>query len=125
MLTSRGLAAELHVSESTIRSYAQRGLIPFAETPGGHRRYDLDDVRSVLNRAKSHELKPLSGAEEEPRLASRASAPLRLAQDWRPSITRATIADVQESDNRAETVRIPSIGIPGSSRFVIGQGARA
>lgn len=46
--SSSELAAALGVSAGTISYHARRGELPFDTTPGGHRRYDIDEVRAVL-----------------------------------------------------------------------------
>lgn len=46
--TSSEVAAALDVSPATIQRYARDGRIPFAETPGGHRRFDVEEVRAAL-----------------------------------------------------------------------------
>jgi hypothetical protein len=46
--SSSQLAKELGVSAGTIRYHARRNSLPFDRTPGGHRRYDIDEVRSTL-----------------------------------------------------------------------------
>ena len=38
------------MSAQTIRYHARRAGLPFSVTPGGHRRYDIDEVRAVLER---------------------------------------------------------------------------
>lgn len=48
-LTSKTVAEALGVSERSVRLYAQAGRIPFTVTPGGHRRFDLDEVRDALS----------------------------------------------------------------------------
>jgi MerR-like DNA binding protein len=120
MLKSGDIAKELHVSEQTIRAYAREGLIPFVETPGGHRRYVLEDVRTALARAKKREFATL-GEDDAPRLAQRVpEAPLRRGRSRRRGITRASIIDARAA--HAETMSIPFIGVAGSSRFVVGPG---
>lgn len=47
-MTTKVVAAALGVSERSVRMYAQSGRIPFRLTPGGHRRFDLDEVRAAL-----------------------------------------------------------------------------
>jgi hypothetical protein len=48
LLTSE-LAAELGVSARLIQQYRQEGILtPTMETPKGHARWDLDDVREQL-----------------------------------------------------------------------------
>lgn len=47
-LTSSQVAAELGISAASIQRYARDGAIPFDQTRGGHRRFDLEEVRSVF-----------------------------------------------------------------------------
>jgi len=47
-VSSKVVADDLGVSDRSIRAYAQAGRIPFTTTPGGHRRFDLVDVRKAL-----------------------------------------------------------------------------
>lgn len=42
------VAAALGISSATVQRYAREGRIPFSETPGGHRRFDVGEVRRVL-----------------------------------------------------------------------------
>ncbi|MGH9001931.1 MAG: MerR family DNA-binding transcriptional regulator [Acidimicrobiia bacterium] len=49
-LTTGQLAQELGVSPSTVRAYAAAGRIPARLTPGGHRRYVLDEVTAAFSR---------------------------------------------------------------------------
>lgn len=53
-LSTHELAAQLGVSEKTIRYHARRGAFPYDETPGGHRRYDLEEVRAALGSARGN-----------------------------------------------------------------------
>jgi hypothetical protein len=48
LLTTSQLARRLGLSPSTIRAYAAEGRIPARLTPGGHRRYDPDEVVLAL-----------------------------------------------------------------------------
>jgi excisionase family DNA binding protein len=123
MLKSSDIAKELHISEGTVRAYAREGLIPFVETPGGHRRFVLEDVRTALEMAKKHAIEPLGEGDQTPRLAQQPpAAPLRRGRSRRRGITRASIAEARAA--QGETVApIPFIGIKGSSRFIVGHGA--
>lgn len=38
----------LQVSRRSVAAWAQRGLIPFIETPGGHRRFRAADIRELV-----------------------------------------------------------------------------
>ena len=42
------VAALLQVSRRSIAAWANRGLIPYIETPGGHRRFRAADVRALV-----------------------------------------------------------------------------
>jgi excisionase family DNA binding protein len=123
MATTRDIARALDIDEQTVRRYAREGIIPFAETFGGHRRYDLDDVRAALARARARRLELLDpSTEQTSRLSAEVErAPLRLGRSRRRGITRAMIAETATSAPHAE--RVPFIGISGSSRFVVGEGA--
>jgi excisionase family DNA binding protein len=125
MATTRDIARALDIDEQTVRRYAREGIIPFAETLGGHRRYDLDEVRAALARARARRLEPVDpSTEETSRLSAEVGrAPLRLARSRRRGINRAMIAETRTTSPQAE--RVPFIGISGSSRFVVGEGASA
>jgi len=43
------VAALLQVSRRSIAAWATRGLIPYIETPGGHRRFRAADVRALVS----------------------------------------------------------------------------
>jgi excisionase family DNA binding protein len=42
------VAALLQVSRRSVAAWASRGLIPYIETPGGHRRFRAADVRALV-----------------------------------------------------------------------------
>jgi hypothetical protein len=47
--TSSEAATDLHVGVSTLQSWAAKGLVqPKWRTPGGHARWDIDDLRKQL-----------------------------------------------------------------------------
>jgi hypothetical protein len=48
VLGTGAVAVLLKVRPCTVQAYARDGRIPFDVTPGGHRRYDLDEVRAAL-----------------------------------------------------------------------------
>jgi hypothetical protein len=123
MLKSSDIAAKLHISEGTVRAYARAGVIPFVETPGGHRRYVLEDVRTALARAKKRRFEELEAGDQVPRLAKEAPAgPMQRGRNRRRGITRASIADARAAET-ATPMPIPFVGVKGSSRFVVGRGA--
>ena len=49
LLTPAEAGKLLHVSPITIRRWAQEGRLKFFTTPGGHRRFDLGDVKSMID----------------------------------------------------------------------------
>lgn len=57
-LTSKTVAEALGVSERSVRLYAQAGRVPFAVTPGGHRRFNLDEVREALGSERTSRSTP-------------------------------------------------------------------
>jgi excisionase family DNA binding protein len=51
--TTAEVAAALGLRPATVQGYARNGRIPFDTTPGGHRRFDVDEVRAVLDLRRS------------------------------------------------------------------------
>ena len=52
LLTAREAAAFLHVSLNTLWRMERRNLITPYRTPGGHRRYSVDMLRTYLERTR-------------------------------------------------------------------------
>lgn len=46
--TSAQIAQELGLAAPTVQKYAREGRVPYDVTPGGHRRFNLDEVRAAL-----------------------------------------------------------------------------
>ena len=46
--TTEQLARALHVGPATVRKYARQRRVPFDTTPGGHRRFDVDEAVAAL-----------------------------------------------------------------------------
>jgi hypothetical protein len=70
-LTTTQIAAALGLADSTIRHYRASGrIVPSIETPGGHARYDLDQVAVALGLElgvrRGRELKGLTRETFEP-----------------------------------------------------------
>ena len=57
------VAFELGLSPSRIRQLADNGIIPTTRTPGGHRLFDLGEVRAAVARRTLPE-DPLTAAQE-------------------------------------------------------------
>lgn len=49
LLRAGEVAALLQVSRRSVAAWAQRGFLPFIETPGGHRRFRAADVRALVS----------------------------------------------------------------------------
>jgi excisionase family DNA binding protein len=47
--TTANVAAALGLRPATVQMYARNGRIPFDTTPGGHRRFDIEEVRDALD----------------------------------------------------------------------------
>ena len=48
LLRAGEVAVLLQVSRRSVAVWASRGLIPFIETPGGHRRFRAADIRALV-----------------------------------------------------------------------------
>lgn len=95
-LSTRDVAAALAVTEHTVRHYAREGVIPFIETPGGHRRYELAAVVDALATRPRH----LEPAVDEARVdRSDRPRPLQIAPGWRSRL--AVTGYRREDDARA------------------------
>ncbi len=47
--TTEQVAAALHVGPATVRKYAREHRLPYDTTPGGHRRFDVEEaVEAIL-----------------------------------------------------------------------------
>ncbi len=46
--TTEALARALHVGPAAVRKYARQGRVPFDTTPGGHRRFDVEEAVAAL-----------------------------------------------------------------------------
>lgn len=68
LLRTREVALLFQVSERAVTDWARKGRIPSVRTPGGHRRYPAEQVRSLLlatqeeGRARSREGASVDGA---------------------------------------------------------------
>lgn len=53
LLRTSDVAVLFEVSERTVSEWAKKGQIPSVRTPGGHRRYPADGIRSLLERSRN------------------------------------------------------------------------
>jgi excisionase family DNA binding protein len=63
-------AAYLGVSPASLRKWSNSGLVPTYRTPGGQRRYSVEDLDSFMRSMRE----PKQGAPSEPRDPSEARA---------------------------------------------------
>jgi excisionase family DNA binding protein len=54
LLTPAEAAKLLHVAPTTIRHWAQIGRLPFITTPGGHRRFNKQDILALMSASKAN-----------------------------------------------------------------------
>lgn len=52
------VAEALGLRPATVQQYARNGRIPFDATPGGHRRFDIDEVRAALDAREGAQVAP-------------------------------------------------------------------
>ena len=57
-LSPKQVAESIGVSESSLKRWCDRGVLPFSRTPGGHRRVPLDGVISYLREQKLDPTRP-------------------------------------------------------------------
>jgi excisionase family DNA binding protein len=85
--TTEQVAAALNVKPATVRKYAREHRLPYDTTPGGHRRFDVDEaVAAVLGVAGS------SGGHPAPDAGAEAFDPGALAR-----VRPATVVPVATS----------------------------
>jgi excisionase family DNA binding protein len=60
LLKTSEVARLLGVTRSTVLSWAYRGFLTYATTPGGHRRFHRDQIHALLaaEQQKAPEVKP-------------------------------------------------------------------
>lgn len=130
IVSAAAVAEALGIAGSTLRQYVREGRIPVAlKTPGGHARFDLDDVREAL--ASETDTQVAGGAVNRP-LARREFRPLAeqgevrvnlserpfvIAEDWQLAfgVAAASITTGDHDDNDVD----PVVGVRGSGRFAL------
>jgi len=60
LLRTSDVAVLFEVSERTVSEWAKKGQIPSVRTPGGHRRYPADGIRTILEQSRSEAHRPQS-----------------------------------------------------------------
>ena len=59
-LSMREASGFLGISASTLRRWSDRHMIPSSKTPGGHRRYDREDIERLAQQLTSHSIPALT-----------------------------------------------------------------
>jgi len=99
-LTLREASDLLGVHYTTLRSWADRGLIPVFRTPGGHRRFRLSDVRRFLAaRIQQHTPVAINGVMQQALLRVRSEL------ERTPVETVAWRAHLSEEERQANRER--------------------
>lgn len=116
LVTTSAIARMLHVSEATVRTYAEADLIPCVRTFGGHRRFNPDDVLDAWAHhgglGATHD--PAKEMEDEKMQPIEVSAAWK--NDWAiTSIVRDDTDDEESDVFEAE----PFPGVRGKTRFVV------
>lgn len=75
--TTSEVASDLGLATTTVQKYAQQGRIPFDTTPGGHRRFDVDEVRQAL--APASDLRDAAVAAIRERVTGWSVAPVHVS----------------------------------------------
>src|ERR1700732_573875 len=95
-VSTRDVAEALHLRPATVQLYARNGRIPFDNTPGGHHRYNIEEVRAVLESAATPGRGAPGGQRARKWLADATDleswAERRVAQDEFPDLVRWLIA---------------------------------
>jgi excisionase family DNA binding protein len=92
--TTEQVAAALHVKPATVRKYARERRLPYDTTPGGHRRFSVEEaVRAVLGDQEEQDPGVLEGDDlvEPVPYARVAPKSVHLAVTSVAPITRATV----------------------------------
>lgn len=116
----------LAVSAATVARYAREGRVPFSTTPGGHRRFNIDEVRGALTQRTPVRVAAISTADasNRPRVRigdgerTEVSAAARRRESMRATITPVDASaplDHPDAPLMAEAVET----IIGSARCVL------
>lgn len=122
-LGTKKLAQQLGVSEQTIRYHALKGAFPCDATPGGHRRYDLDEVRAALRGVAG----PAHNSREPGAFPARgaridlATPSGELTPTMRAELHATAAYDEARFEQSSERLELPdfmgAFAVPGSARY--------
>ncbi len=110
----------LQVNEATLRRWADRGLVRSYRTPGGHRRFALDDIRALTEQTQ---VAPPQSKETKMDLAETALKHIRRRLHQRAVASQAWFDQIPEADR----TRLRLFGhriLTLASDFAMGRGKR-
>jgi hypothetical protein len=121
-LSTKDLARQLGVSEQTIRYHARKGAFPYDPTPGGHRRYDLDEVRAALRRVGAEPAVRAAGSFPERGARLDLATPSgELTPTMRVELQATAAYDEGRLEEDSERLGLPdfmdAFAVPGSARY--------
>lgn len=122
-LGTKELAQQLGVSEQTIRYHARKGAFPYNPTPGGHRRYDLDEVRAALRgvAGAAHTLREPGAFPARGARIDLATPSGELTPTMRFELQATAAYDEAHFEQSLERLELPdfmgAFAVPGSARY--------
>lgn len=126
IVSAAAVAEQLGIAGSTVRQYVREGRIPVAlKTPGGHARFDLDDVREALasdNEGGAPVNRPLARRQFRPLVeqgevrVNLSEQPFVITEDWQLAFGVAAASITTGDDNNDVD---PVVGVRGSGRFAL------
>jgi excisionase family DNA binding protein len=89
--TTSEVAVALGLAPATVQKYARDRRIPFDLTPGGHRRFDVEEVRAVLSMSADAKVASEERTDTNEHTRSRATAVILTALGLEYDAVRARL----------------------------------
>lgn len=105
---TKEVAAALGVTASTVQLYSRDHRIPFDVTPGGHRRYNVDEVRASLENSTGSLLTSLGG----PRIGAGVPvvrSEMAVMDAARRAVVGESLAPAEDGSEHAESAAVEFI----------------
>lgn len=116
LVTTSAIARLLHVSEATVRSYAEADLIPCVRTFGGHRRFNPGDVLE----AWAHHGGVEAAHDPAKEMEDEKMQPIEISAAWKNEWAITGIATDDSEDEESDVFEAePFPGVRGKTRFVV------
>lgn len=106
--TTSEVAAQLGLASATVQKYAREGRIPFGTTPGGHRRFNVEEVCAALSSDEAGSNRGGTRIEDQ-QTRSRATAVILTALPVEYNAVRSWLEPCQP------------VRLEGGTRFRVGQ----